>query len=80
MNTVTIEYLKAQYVAISEDCTAHYKRIQKALLNCNDIDKVRVGYNSKWILSNKISDFLLANNINYWTNYGSQTIDCPFNL
>lgn len=80
MNTITIEYLKDQYLIISNDCATHYKRIQKALLSCKNIDNVREGYNSKWVLSNKLEDFLKDHSIKFYKNYGTETIDCPFNL
>lgn len=77
--TILIETLKEMHVNNTNACKSKYKKINELLKKAqfNKADKEREGYTLLWDKTNKMEDFFKKNNINFWTNYNSQTIENP---
>lgn len=76
---IRIEDLKKIFVESSNACKCQFDQINKLLLSAkfDKVDNARKGYTELWDKTNKLQDFLKENSINYWTNYGNKTIECP---
>jgi len=72
---VKIETLKQTYVDLGKKVDAHYNKINNAMKKCNGVFKAREGYDKLHSEHLALTDFMKQNNINFYTNYGEQTIN-----